>query len=109
MIRMVLTDVQIHNKEMKELEDLMDLVREAQEWGYEIHIYEMDDFDTMMDLDNNSAWEVACALHNGDFNPYHEYFEIDSYGHLYSYDEYGMLDHLRYLKDELKEFIESEA
>lgn len=98
-----------YNKNIRELNSLMELVREAQEWGYDIHIYDMNEFDEMIGIYYFSPWEVAEALHGGDFNPYHEYFEFDTYGHIYSYDDYGMLDYLRGIKDELKEFIESEA
>lgn len=98
-----------YNEKMRELNSLMELVREAQEWGYDIYIYEMNEFDDVPQLTGYDSWDIARSIHHGDFNPYHEYFEIDVYGHFYSYSEWEMLERLKDIKDELTEFIQSEA
>lgn len=89
------------------IENLLELFREAQSNGYiDDNIYYMDDFEDIQELTGYDTWEVARSIHHGDFNPYHQYFEIDVYGHFYSYNEMELLKRLEGLEDELKEFLE---
>lgn len=93
------------------IENLLELFREAQSHGYnDYDIYYMDEFDDIQQLTGYDTWEIARSIHHGNFNPYHQYFEIDVYGHFYSYSDMELLEQLEEQEDELKEFLkETEA
>lgn len=89
------------------IENLLELFREAQSNGYiDTDIYYMDEFEDIQQLTGYNTWEVARSIHHGDFNPYHNYFKVDVYGHFYSYSDMEVLEDLEGIEDELKEFLE---
>ena len=51
-----------------------------------LEVWEMDYFNEVM-----LGWsplDITLSMHYGDFNPNDEYFRLDVYEHLYSYEEY---------------------
>lgn len=87
------------------LDELMNLLIEAQAYGYDEYIYDMNEFNEQVGYFYDDSWEIARAIHHGDFNPHHDYFEIDVYGQLYSYYDYEMIERLESIEEELKDFI----
>lgn len=87
------------------LDELMNLLIEAQSYGYDEYIYDMDEFNEQVGLFYDNSWDIVRAIHHGDFNPHHDYFEIDVYGQLYSYYDYEMIERLESIEEELKDFI----
>lgn len=64
--------------------------------------YNMDELDEL--TCGMSHWEVARAIHFGDFNPMHDYFKFDAYGNLESTDYPDYSDYLdEYFIDEVIE------
>lgn len=87
------------------LDELMNLLIEAQAYGYDEYIYDMDKFNEQVGYFYNDSWDIVRAIHHGDFMPYHNYFEVDVYGQLYSYSDSEMIERLESIEEELKDFI----
>ena len=87
-------------------ENLADLVSECNGWnGSFEHLERFDmEYDLDMFADGNNAHWLACRIHHGDFNPYHDYFNFDGYGNLQSFGEY---EYYEMIKDEKEEIIET--
>lgn len=87
------------------LDGLMNLLIEAQAYGYDEYIYDMDEFNEQVGYFYNDSWDIVRAIHHGDFMPYHNYFEVNVYGQLYSYSDSEMIERLEGIEEELKDFI----
>ena len=97
---------------MNKVEKLMIMVQEVNSWDGSLGSIEVwengDDFFEMMYPDN--AYEVARAIHFGDYNFMHEFVTIDGYGNLLSYSEWEYEEEISAYEEEIieryKELVE---
>ena len=103
-------------------DEFNELIEELDTWnGYlnDDHYYDMDEFDELHS--GSTPWEIARAIHFGDFNPCDNYFRYNVYGNLEStdYKDYSNYlddnfideiidnaDHLDYIPDEVQELLD---
>lgn len=90
---------------MNKVEKLMIMVQEVNSWDGSLDNLEVwengDDFFEMMYPD--SAYEVARAIHFGDYNFMHEFVTIDVYGNLLSYSEWEYEEEILAYEEEIIE------
>ena len=97
---------------MNKVEKLMIMVQEVNSWDGSLDNLEVwengEDFFEMMYPD--SAYEVARAIHFGDYNFMHEFVTIDVYGKLLSYSEWEYKEEILAYEEEIieryKELVE---
>ena len=97
---------------MNKVEKLMIMVQEVNSWDGSLENLEVwengDDFFEMMYPD--SAYEVARAIHFGDYNFMHEFVTTDGYGNLLSYSEWEYEEEISAYEEEIieryKELVE---
>lgn len=80
---------------------LMNIVNELNSFNsclQYLEVWEMDYFNEVM-----LGWsplDITHSMYYGDFDPNDEYFRLDVYEHLYSYDEYDVKqDYIDYIDD----------
>lgn len=90
----------------KRFNELMDLLNNANEHGYDFHVFDMLELNSM--LVNYKPNEVANMIHFGKFNPNHDFFRFNVYGNLISYDVYGLLHELEDVESYLLHYANKE-
>lgn len=94
---------------LEDMDQLMELTQTINSYNGSLdnlELYDIDMFDELMGdyARREGAWQLACRVVYGDFNPRCDYFGFDGYGNLVSYytDEYYKM-----LKDLVDEIIEA--
>ena len=73
------------------LEEARDIVAQANSWDgtlEELAVYDMSEFDDIIEAIDLSPTELICKVQYGDFNPNDDYFTFDGLDNLVSYREY---------------------
>lgn len=96
---------------LADLERLVELVSTINSYNgslENLELYDVDMFDELMGeyVRSEGAWQLACRVAFGKFNPspLSDYFGFDGYGNLVSYSRY---EYERMLKDSIDEIVEA--
>ena len=94
---------------LEDTEQLIELVQTINSYNgslEHLELYDMDMFDELMGAysEKEGAWQLACRVVYGNFNPAHDYFGFDGYENLVSYNDY---EYQKMLKDCIDEIIEA--
>ena len=88
------------------LEEARDIVAQANSWDgslEELAVYDMNDFDYIIESIDLSPTELICKVQYGDFNPNDDYFTFDGLANLVSYKDY---EYEELIKDNIDEIVE---
>ena len=88
------------------LEEARDIVVQANSWDgslEELAVYDMNEFDYIIETSDLSPTELICKVQYGDFNPNDDYFAFDSLENLVSYQEY---EYEELIRENIAEIVE---
>ena len=88
------------------LEEARDIVAQANSWDgslEELAVYDMSEFDDIIEAVDLSPTELICKVQYGDFNPNDDYFAFDSLENLVSYQEY---EYEELIRENIAEIVE---
>ena len=88
------------------LEEARDIVAQANTWDgslEELAVYDMSEFDDIIEAIDLSPTELICKVQYGDFNPNDDYFAFDSLENLVSYQEY---EYEELIRENIAEIVE---
>ena len=88
------------------LEEARDIVAQANSWDgslEELAVYDMNEFDDIIEAIDLSPTELICKVQYGDFNPNDDYFTFDSLENLVSYQEY---EYEELIRENIAEIVE---
>ena len=88
------------------LEEARDIVAQANSWDgtlEELAVYDMSEFDDIIEAIDLSPTELICKVQYGDFNPNDDYFTFDGLDNLVSYREY---EYEELIRDNIEEIVE---
>ena len=88
------------------LEEARDIVAQANSWDgslEELAVYDMNEFDDIIEAIDLSPTELICKVQYGDFNPNDDYFAFDSLENLVSYQEY---EYEELIRENIAEIVE---
>ena len=88
------------------IEEARDIVAQANSWDgslEELAVYDMNEFDDIIEAIDLSPTELICKVQYGDFNPNDDYFTFDSLENLVSYQEY---EYEELIRDNIAEIVE---
>ena len=88
------------------LEEARDIVAQANSWDgslEDLYVYDMDEFDYIIEAIDLSPTELICKVQYGDFNPNDDYFAFDSLENLVSYQEY---EYEELIRENIAEIVE---
>ena len=87
-------------------EEARDIVAQANSWDgslEDLAVYDMSEFDDIIEAIDLSPTELICKVQYGDFNPNDDYFAFDSLENLVSYEEY---EYEELIRDNIPEIVE---
>ena len=88
------------------IEEARDIVAQANSWDgslEELAVYDMNEFDDIIEAIDLSPTELICKVQYGDFNPNDDYFTFDSLENLVSYQEY---EYEELIRENIPEIVE---
>ena len=88
------------------VEEARDIVAQANSWDgslEDLYVYDMDEFDYIIEAIDLSPTELICKVQYGDFNPNDDYFAFDSLENLVSYQEY---EYEELIRENIAEIVE---
>ena len=88
------------------LEEARDIVAQANSWDgslEDLAVYDMSEFDDIIEAIDLSPTELICKVQYGDFNPNDDYFAFDNLENLVSYQEY---EYEELIRDNIEEIVE---
>ena len=88
------------------LEEARDIVAQANSWDgslEELAVYDMNEFDDIIEAIDLSPTELICKVQYGDFNPNDDYFAFDNLENLVSYQEY---EYEELIRENIAEIVE---
>ena len=88
------------------LEEARDIVAQANSWDgslEDLAVYDMSEFDDIIEAIDLSPTELICKVQYGDFNPNDDYFTFDSLENLVSYQEY---EYEELIRENIPEIVE---
>ena len=88
------------------IEEARDIVAQANSWDgslEELAVYDMNEFDDIIEAIDLSPTELICKVQYGDFNPNDDYFAFDSLENLVSYQEY---EYEELIRENIPEIVE---
>ena len=88
------------------IDEARDIVAQANSWDgslEELAVYDMSEFDDIIEAIDLSPTELICKVQYGDFNPNDDYFTFDSLENLVSYKEY---EYEELIRDNIEEIVE---
>ena len=88
------------------IDEARDIVAQANSWDgslEDLYVYDMDEFDYIIESSDLSPTELICKVQYGDFNPNDDYFTFDSLENLVSYQEY---EYEELIRDNIAEIVE---
>ena len=88
------------------IDEARDIVAQANSWDgslEELAVYDMSEFDDIIEAIDLSPTELICKVQYGDFNPNDDYFAFDSLENLVSYKEY---EYEELIRDNIEEIVE---
>ena len=88
------------------IDEARDIVAQANSWDgslEELYVYDMSEFDDIIEAIDLSPTELICKVQYGDFNPNDDYFAFDSLENLVSYQEY---EYEELIRDNIPEIVE---
>ena len=88
------------------IEEARDIVAQANSWDgslEELAVYDMNEFDDIIEAIDLSPTELICKVQYGDFNPNDDYFAFDSLENLVSYQEY---EYEELIRENIAEIVE---
>ena len=88
------------------IEEARDIVAQANSWDgslEDLAVYDMSEFDDIIEAIDLSPTELICKVQYGDFNPNDDYFTFDSLENLVSYQEY---EYEELIRDNIEEIVE---
>ena len=83
-----------------------DIAAQANSWDgslEELAVYDMSEFDDIIEAIDLSPTELICKVQYGDFNPNDDYFAFDSLENLVSYSEY---EYEELIRENIAEIVE---
>ena len=88
------------------VEEARDIVAQANSWDgslEDLAVYDMSEFDDIIEAIDLSPTELICKVQYGDFNPNDDYFAFDSLENLVSYSEY---EYEELIRENIAEIVE---
>ena len=88
------------------IEEARDIVAQANSWDgslEELAVYDMSEFDDIIETIDLSPTELICKVQYGDFNTNDDYFALDSLENLVSYQEY---EYEELIRENIAEIVE---
>ena len=88
------------------IEEARDIVAQANSWDgslEELAVYDMSEFDDIIEAIDLSPTELICKVQYGDFNTNDDYFAFDSLENLVSYSEY---EYEELIRENIAEIVE---
>ena len=88
------------------IDEARDIVAQANSWDgslEDLAVYDMSEFDDIIEAIDLSPTELICKVQYGDFNPNDDYFAFDSLENLVSYQEY---EYEELIKENIAEIVE---
>ena len=88
------------------IDEARDIVAQANSWDgslEELAVYDMSEFDDIIEAIDLSPTELICKVQYGDFNPNDDYFTFDGLANLVSYSEY---EYEELIRDNIPEIVE---
>ena len=88
------------------IDEARDIVAQANSWDgtlEELAVYDMSEFDDIIEAIDLSPTELICKVQYGDFNPNDDYFTFDGLDNLVSYREY---EYEELIRDNIEEIVE---
>ena len=88
------------------IEEARDIVAQANSWDgslEELAVYDMSEFDDIIETIDLSPTELICKVQYGDFNTNDDYFALDSLENLVSYQEY---EYEELIRENIAELVE---
>ena len=88
------------------IEEARDIVAQANSWDgslEELAVYDMNEFDDIIEAIDLSPTELICKVQYGDFNPNDDYFTFDGLENLVSYQEY---EYEELIRENIPEIVE---
>ena len=88
------------------IDEARDIVAQANSWDgslEELAVYDMSEFDDIIEAIDLSPTELICKVQYGDFNPNDDYFTFDSLENLVSYQEY---EYEELIRENIAEIVE---
>ena len=88
------------------IDEARDIVAQANSWDgslEELAVYDMSEFDDIIEAIDLSPTELICKVQYGDFNPNDDYFAFDSLENLVSYQEY---EYEELIRENVAEIVE---
>ena len=88
------------------IDEARDIVAQANSWDgslEELAVYDMSEFDDIIEAIDLSPTELICKVQYGDFNPNDDYFTFDGLANLVSYKDY---EYEELIRDNIPEIVE---
>ena len=88
------------------IDEARDIVAQANSWDgslEDLAVYDMSEFDDIIEAIDLSPTELICKVQYGDFNPNDDYFAFDSLENLVSYSEY---EYEELIRENIAEIVE---
>ena len=88
------------------IDEARDIVAQANSWDgslEDLAVYDMSEFDDIIEAIDLSPTELICKVQYGDFNPNDDYFAFDSLENLVSYQEY---EYEELIRENIAEIVE---
>ena len=88
------------------IDEARDIVAQANSWDgslEELAVYDMSEFDDIIETIDLSPTELICKVQYGDFNTNDDYFALDSLENLVSYQEY---EYEELIRENIAEIVE---
>ena len=88
------------------IDEARDIVAQANSWDgslEELAVYDMSEFDDIIECRELSPIELIYKVQYGDFNPNDDYFSFDGLDNLVSYREY---EYEELIRDNIEEIVE---
>ena len=88
------------------VKEARDIVAQANSWDgslEELAVYDMNEFDDIIEAIDLSPTELICKVQYGDFNPNDDYFAFNSLENLVSYQEY---EYEELIRENIPEIVE---